>query len=646
MNKPLMNDPELVRFLQWCLPKLGLRWAGFRKVRGTVRKRLNRRIRELRLPDLAAYRDRLKTDPDEWDRLEVMCRIPISRFYRDKAVYDFLAGAVLPACAQAAQSRKDRTVRVLSAGCASGEEPYTIALIWTLRLAERFPGVALNIAALDIDDTMLSRAKTACYVAGSFKDLPSDLRENGFESVEGVYCLRQAFRSCVKLQKADIRQGLPDGPFDLVLCRNTAFTYFDDAAQKAVLSDLDAKLRSNGYLVIGGHESLPGDAREYERLTGELPVYRKAAKGLPRPAGPQAGIRQPLVLDGSYGEGGGQILRSALSLSAITGRPVRIEKIRAHRRRPGLAAQHLTAVWAVAAICGARLHGDAIGSTELDFSPHGPVKAGTYDFDVAAARKGGSAGSAPLVLQAMLVPLALCSGASRVTVRGGTHVPWSPSFDYIRDVWLLALGRIGIAAEIRLDAWGWFPAGRGQIQCDIAGGASEIRPVLLLEPGPLQRVTGRAVAAHLPAHIAIRMAERAADLLTQEGISAAIAAEAVESVSSGAGIFLTAHYENVRCGFAGHGKRGRPAEEVAGDAAGLVLTHYRSGAALEVHLADQLVLPLALAAGASEYSVERLTRHIETHAWLVEQFGLARVRLSDEANGTGVVRIMPESQGN
>jgi chemotaxis protein methyltransferase CheR len=227
MNKTLMNDPELVRFLQWCLPKLGLRWAGFRKVRGTVRKRLNRRIRELKLSDLAAYRDRLETDPDEWGRLEVMCRIPISRFYRDKAVYDFLGDGVLPACAQAARLRKGQTVRVLSAGCASGEEPYTISLIWTLRLANDFPGVVLHIAALDIDDTMLRRAEEACYAAGSLKHLPSDLRENGFEVVEGLY------------------------------------------------SELDAKLRSNGYLVIGRHESLPGEACGYDRLTAGLTVYRK-----------------------------------------------------------------------------------------------------------------------------------------------------------------------------------------------------------------------------------------------------------------------------------------------------------------------------------------------------------------------------------
>lgn len=298
MNKPLMNDPELVRFLQWCLPKLGLRWAGFRKVRGTLRKRLTRRIRELKLLSLAAYRQRLGTDRSEWRQLESLCRIPISRFYRDKAVYDILSSEILPTCAQAARSRNVKALLVLSAGCASGEEPYTISLIWTLRLARQFPGVALHIAALDIDDTMLRRAKTACYAAGSFKDLPSNLRENGFEPADGLYCLRDAFRRSVNLQKADIRHGLPDSPFDLILCRNLAFTYFDDAAQQAVFSDLGAKLRCNGYLVIGGHESLPGEACNYERLTAGLPVYRKTGKALSLPVDPQAGTASRLSAQG------------------------------------------------------------------------------------------------------------------------------------------------------------------------------------------------------------------------------------------------------------------------------------------------------------------------------------------------------------
>lgn len=271
-----MNDPELVTFLRWCLPQLGLRWGGFRKVRGTVRKRLARRLRTLGLADLTAYRRRLEADPSEWSELDVMCRIPISRFYRDRAVFDFLAADVLPACASMAQARKDRTLHVLSSGCASGEEPYTISLIWNVRLANAWPDIALRVLAIDVDDTMLRRAATACYGAGSLKDLPSDLKDSGFEIRNGRYCLRQGLRQSVSLQATDLRQGVPDGPFDLILCRNTAFTYFDDDAEKATLAELDSRLYPRGYLVIGTHETLPAIAVSYERIASGLPIYRKA----------------------------------------------------------------------------------------------------------------------------------------------------------------------------------------------------------------------------------------------------------------------------------------------------------------------------------------------------------------------------------
>jgi RNA 3'-terminal phosphate cyclase (ATP) len=149
-----------------------------------------------------------------------------------------------------------------------------------------------------------------------------------------------------------------------------------------------------------------------------------------------APVETPLLIDGSHGEGGGQILRTALSLSAITGRPFRIERIRANRRNPGLAAQHLTAVRAAAALCSAHTVGDTLASQELDFIPAAPVSAGDYTFDVALAREGGSAGAVSLVLQTVLLPLALASGRSSVTVRGGTHLPQRPSVDYLCDIWL------------------------------------------------------------------------------------------------------------------------------------------------------------------------------------------------------------------
>lgn len=227
-------------------------------------------------------------------------------------------------------------------------------------------------------------------------------------------------------------------------------------------------------------------------------------------------MHESLIIDGAHGEGGGQILRTGLALATLLGRAVRFTRIRAGRRRPGLAAQHLTAVRAAAALCAARLDGDALASQELLFAPQRPVRSGSYAFDVAAARKGGSAGGASLVLQTVLLPLALAPGRSDVLIQGGTHLPQSPPFDYVRDVWLPALRNLGIRATIALHAWGWYPVGKGAIRAEIAGApphAGSLASLQLLTPGRLLRVTGRAVAANLPAHIPQRMADRATSLL-------------------------------------------------------------------------------------------------------------------------------------
>ena len=354
----------------------------------------------------------------------------------------------------------------------------------------------------------------------------------------------------------------------------------------------------------------------------------------------------PLVIDGAQGEGGGQILRTALSLAAITGRAVRLENIRANRPKPGLAAQHLTSVRAVAALCRARLAGDELGAVALDFAPGGVVRSGGYDFDVAAARRGGSAGATTLVLQSVLLPLALLPGGSRVSIRGGTHMAWSPPFDYLRDVWLPTLATLGIEAAVELRAWGWFPVGRGEIRAEISGLASSgrpgLRPVSLLDRGPLRHVFGRAVAANLPEHIAQRMAERADGLLAEHGIEGRVGAENVRAACAGAGIFLTAAYENLRCGFSALGRRGKPAEEVAEEAVDLLLAHHTSDAALDLHLADQILLPLAFGTGASRFSTERITGHLKTNAWVVERFGVARVDIEQGESGTGKVTVFPQ----
>jgi RNA 3'-terminal phosphate cyclase (ATP) len=171
-----------------------------------------------------------------------------------------------------------------------------------------------------------------------------------------------------------------------------------------------------------------------------------------------------MTIDGSHGEGGGQIVRASVSLASITGRPIRIERIRAGRPKPGLARQHLSAVHAAASVCEARVEGDLLGSSTLTFLPQRPVHAGDYTFDVAKEAKGGSAAAATLVLQTVLVPLALAEGRSTVTVHGGTHVVWSPVFDYVAEIWVPMLKRLGLHAEVRLVASGWYPAGQGIIR--------------------------------------------------------------------------------------------------------------------------------------------------------------------------------------
>jgi RNA 3'-terminal phosphate cyclase (ATP) len=359
-------------------------------------------------------------------------------------------------------------------------------------------------------------------------------------------------------------------------------------------------------------------------------------------------MSRPLIIDGSQGEGGGQILRTALSLAAIEGRAVRIEKIRAGRPNPGLAAQHVTCVRAVGALCRADVAGDEIGSRHLDFAPGAVVQAGDYGFDISAARKGGSAGATGLVMQAVLLPLALAQGDSRVSVRGGTHVAWSPPFDYLQQVWLPALNKLGIAADLNLRRSGWYPVGEGEIHAMISGLGPErqgrLKPLALLDRGPLQGVTGRAIAANLPLHIARRMAARARDVLEAEGIDAAIDAEAAKAASRGAGLFLTARYQAIACGFSALGERGKRAEQVGEEAAEASLAHWRSGAALDRHLADQILLPLALARGPSSYSAQAITQHLRSNAFVIERFGLAEVGLSADETGAGTVNVTPAAE--
>lgn len=336
-----------------------------------------------------------------------------------------------------------------------------------------------------------------------------------------------------------------------------------------------------------------------------------------------------ITIDGSYGEGGGQVLRTSLTLAMLTGRTVQVEHIRAGRPKPGLAAQHLTAVRVAAAICDATVSGDEMGSQKLRFQPGGPPRAGDYAFDVAQVRGAGSAGSVSLVLQTVLLPLALASGPSRLTLRGGTHVAWSPSFPYLQEVYLPTVARLGLQVTLELKEWGFYPAGGGEIVAQVAGNAPGVRPLSLTGRGPLQRIWGTAVASNLPAHIAQRMANRARNLLAREDLTTNLQARRVRTNGPGAGIFLLTEYEQgVRAGFTAYGRKGLPAERVARAACRDLLRHHHSGAPVDMHLADQLVLPLAVADGVSHFTTCRVMEHLRTNTWVVEQFAQARFEVA------------------
>lgn len=269
-----MTDAQCVRFLQWALPQLRMRWDGFRKVRGQVKKRLARRLRELGLPDIEAYRDYLRRHAGEWHKLDALCRITISRFYRDKGVYAALSQQVLPTLARAARQRRDKTLRVWSAGCGGGEEPYTIAILWHLELRDRYPDLQIDIVATDADPVMLARAREGHYAFPSVKDLPASARGQAFEHAHGAYRLKPAYRRDITFLEQDIRNEQADGPFDLVLCRNLVFTYFDDALQSEISSRIVATMRDAAALVLGIHEQLPADTRELRPWFDKLRIYR------------------------------------------------------------------------------------------------------------------------------------------------------------------------------------------------------------------------------------------------------------------------------------------------------------------------------------------------------------------------------------
>lgn len=270
-----MEDNACVAFLQWALPRLNLRWSGFRKVRRQVCRRIDRRIAELGLPDIDSYKKYLTVTGGEWAVLDHFCRITISRFYRDRLIFDYLGTEVLPLLSERSLQRDDRVIRAWSGGCASGEEPYTLALIYHFLIREQFPDVHVEISATDIDPAVLERAQNGCYNESSLRDLPAHWRQEAFVYQHGMYSLKPFVKTYVRFSILDIREQAPAGTFDLIFCRNLAFTYFNVEIQRSVLARLFRKLADRGVLVIGLHENLPDNDLGLIRWLEHMPIYEK-----------------------------------------------------------------------------------------------------------------------------------------------------------------------------------------------------------------------------------------------------------------------------------------------------------------------------------------------------------------------------------
>jgi len=271
-----MKDVEGVQFLQWCLPRLQLCWPGYRKVRRQVYKRIQQRLQSLGLVSLVDYQTYLETHPEEWAVLDSSCWIPISRFYRDKSVFLCLEQEVVPHLARQISANGRRVLRCWSLGCASGEEPYSLSLLWKLKLQAQYPAVRLVILATDIDQRAIARARRGCYPLSSLRDLPEPWRAQGFDQASEGFWIKPEFREAVTFVEQDIRQATPEETFHLILCRYLPFTYFDAPWQRNTLRRIIERMQIGGALLVGRRETLPNGEFGLIPWSEKNRVYRRA----------------------------------------------------------------------------------------------------------------------------------------------------------------------------------------------------------------------------------------------------------------------------------------------------------------------------------------------------------------------------------
>lgn len=343
-------------------------------------------------------------------------------------------------------------------------------------------------------------------------------------------------------------------------------------------------------------------------------------------------INKEIVIDGSQGEGGGQIFRTSLTLALCLGMPIRIENIRAGRRKPGLLRQHLTCLRAAADISSAEVIGAELGASCVRFTP-GVVCGGNYEWAV------GSAGSTTLVFQTVVLPLALAGAPSTIKLQGGTHNGMAPSVDFIEQSYLPLLRKMGMDVAIRLQEHGFYPNGGGVWTVDI--GANNMtyagkQALSICQRGELRQIVAVATSAHIPAHVTQRelaVLQRKLELRSQDAKQ-----QLVDSAGPGNCVSVRAHYDNICAVFETLGERGRAAEKVANDAAKLFRRWERYEVAVDSHLADQLLLPMLLTSGG-EFTTAKPSKHLATNIDVIRQITGVEITIYNLLEGKQKVRI-------
>jgi RNA 3'-terminal phosphate cyclase (ATP) len=310
-----------------------------------------------------------------------------------------------------------------------------------------------------------------------------------------------------------------------------------------------------------------------------------------------------IEIDGSFGEGGGQILRTSVALSAVTGRPVNIKNIRQGRPRPGLARQHAEAILSLARICNGKTLGSTAGSSEITFEP-GEIRGGSYQVEI------GTAGSITLLMQCLLPAMLRADGPISLWVKGGTDVQWAPTVDYFKYVFLPALKCFGAKADLEIGQRGYYPKGQGSVHLQTT--PCGLKPCHLESQS--SALQGISHCSNLPLHVAKRQADNAYQILKQAGYEAEIALESLSAPSTGSAISLWSGWK----GASAIGEWGLPAEEVGRKAAKELILELSSGKTIDMHLADQLIPYLALAGGS--YSTSRISSHTITNIWTAKHF--------------------------